>query len=408
MADEQLLKEINPVFLTARSSIYRFAAWGDETAKNIVDYIEKDGAKELYIQAIGKITDPARMVMASTLEARYGTMEKILQKEAPEILLDIPCGYTMRPFECARYGIRYIGADLPATIADMAGAVDAILPEDEKQYVHMCSADATNPASVEEAVETSLGGTLNKICITTEGLLSYFTDSETEAIFETVHQVLGKYGGYWLTPDREFNKYMQVAIQVVANGDEEIVERFRKYRAEIGKRNQSNLGKSTFMSGTIDQSIQYANARGFQVERINIGQYLPDLQSFEGLRDGLMDDLRHACNDLCVWKLTLASGERKERKSREFHIDAHIEEDTLVMKVNGRLDTLTAPELVTRAGDAEKVRIDFSDLDYISSAGLRSLLIILKRVGREHIAVVNPTESVREIFETTGLADLML
>ena len=157
MTDEQILKEINPVFLTARSSIYRFALWGDETAKKIVAFLEKDGPKELFRNVPDKITDPARLVLTSVLEARYRTMGEILNKENPGVLLDIPCGYTMRPIEFAGKGIRYFGADLPATIADMTGAVDAILSESDKKYVHMVSADATNPESVEEAMPVSEG-----------------------------------------------------------------------------------------------------------------------------------------------------------------------------------------------------------------------------------------------------------
>lgn len=404
VTDEKILKEINPVFLTARSSIYRFALWGDETAKKIVDYLEKDGPKELFRNVPEKITDPARLVLVSTLEARYRTMGKILNNENPKVLLDIPCGYTMRPIEFARKGIHYIGADLPATIADMAGAVDAILSENEKKYVYMVSVDATNPDSVEEA----LAGIEDEICITTEGLLSYFTDPEMDAIFETMRLVMKKRGGCWLTPDREFGNYMLLAARVVANGDEEILKRFSLYRKEIGKSAQSNLGKNAFMSGTLDESIQYANRKGFQVERINFGRYLPDLKSFDGIRDGLMNELREECENLCVWKLTLEDRGKEERKSVSFQIDTYTEGDTWVMKVSGRLDTLTAPELVIRFAEAEKVRIDFTDLDYISSAGLRSLMIILKKVGRENMSVVNLKENVREIFETTGFADLML
>ncbi len=404
MTDEQLLKEINPVFLTARSSIYRFALWGDENAKKIVAFLEKDGPKELFRNVPDKITDPARLVLMSTLEARYRTMGEILNKENPKVLLDIPCGYTMRPIEFAGKGIRYFGADLPATIADMAGAVDAILAENEKKYVRMVSADATNPDSVEEALKE----VEDEISITTEGLLSYFTDSEMDAIFETMRLVLKKRGGCWLTPDREFGDYMQLAARVVANGDKEILERFNMYRSEIAKKAQSSLGKNAFMSGTLDESIQYANRKGFHVERINFGQYLPDLKSFEGIRDGLMDELREACINLCVWKLTLEDRRKEERKSVNFQINTYIEVDTLVMKVSGRLDTLTAPELVARFSDAEKVRIDFADLDYISSAGLRSLVIILKKVGKENMSIVNLRENVREIFEIAGFEELLL
>ena len=73
----------------------------------------------------------------------------------------------------------------------MTGAVDAILSESDKKYVHMVSADATNPESVEEA----LAGVEDEVCITTEGLLSYFTDSEMDAIFETMRLVMKKRGG---------------------------------------------------------------------------------------------------------------------------------------------------------------------------------------------------------------------
>ena len=402
--DEQLLKEINPVFLTARSSIRGFAYLGDETAKEIIDFLDRNQPDAMLFDTPAERVDSVRMVFMSILEARYRVMEEILKKEEPGLLLDIPCGYTMRPVTFARKGSQYVGADLPATISDMAAAVDHILTAEEKKYVRMVSADATNAASIEAALK----GLTGEVCITTEGLLSYFTDSEIDAIFDAMMTVLAKHGGCWLTPDREFDHYMKIAIRVVANGDQEMLKRFYHHREEIGRRAKSNIGTNAFMISTIDESIRWANQKGFHVERINVGRFLPDLKCFEGLRDGLMDELRDACMDLCVWKMTPAAVKKEENNSAAFEIATKTEGDTLVMKVTGRLDTLTAPELVTRFGEAEKVRIDFSDLAYISSAGLRSLLIIMKKVGRENMSIVNLNENVRDIFETTGFADIML
>ena len=57
------------------------------------------------------------------------------------------------------------------------------------------------------------------------------------------------------------------------------------------------------------------------------------------------------------------------------------------IKIDGRMDTLTAPELEKvlkmELGDASELVIDFADLDYISSAGLRVLLSAQKVMNRQ-------------------------
>ena len=68
---------------------------------------------------------------------------------------------------------------------------------------HIKKVDATNQQSIEAALKDCKG----KVCITTEGLLSYFTDSELEAMFLAIHNVLSIHGGYWITPDRENNDF---------------------------------------------------------------------------------------------------------------------------------------------------------------------------------------------------------
>ena len=84
----------------------------------------------------------------------------------------------------------------------------------------------------------------------------------------------------------------------------------------------------------------------------------------------------------------------------------------LVIALEGRLDTMTAPELEAELnksmGDAETLTLDFSKLDYISSAGLRVLLsahkVMLRKGGMK---VTNVNEIVQEVFEVTGFADLL-
>ena len=82
------------------------------------------------------------------------------------------------------------------------------------------------------------------------------------------------------------------------------------------------------------------------------------------------------------------------------------------IKIDGRMDTLTAPELEKvlkmELGDASELVIDFADLDYISSAGLRVLLSAQKVMNRQGSMVIrNVKPEVMDIFEVTGFSDIL-
>ena len=83
---------------------------------------------------------------------------------------------------------------------------------------------------------------------------------------------------------------------------------------------------------------------------------------------------------------------------------------TAQLKVEGRLDTVTAPDLDKRINelDAKEIVLDLENLEYISSAGLRVLLAAHKKFVRLNgMKVTNVVASVMEIFEITGFADIL-
>ena len=84
----------------------------------------------------------------------------------------------------------------------------------------------------------------------------------------------------------------------------------------------------------------------------------------------------------------------------------------LEIALEGRLDTMTAPELEAELKDsynsAESITLDFGKLEYISSAGRRVLLAAHKgRRTKGGIKVTNVNEIVREVFDVTGFADIL-
>ncbi len=86
--------------------------------------------------------------------------------------------------------------------------------------------------------------------------------------------------------------------------------------------------------------------------------------------------------------------------------------NALSVKVDGRIDTTTAPqlenELKESIADAESLVLDFADVAYISSAGLRVLLSVQKIMGKKGgMKLINVSEDIMEIFEVTGFSDIL-
>ena len=84
----------------------------------------------------------------------------------------------------------------------------------------------------------------------------------------------------------------------------------------------------------------------------------------------------------------------------------------LTIALEGRLDTMTAPELEAELNkslpQATSLTLDFSKLEYISSAGLRVLLSAHKNMlKKDGMVVTNVNEIVQEVFEVTGFADIL-
>lgn len=87
-------------------------------------------------------------------------------------------------------------------------------------------------------------------------------------------------------------------------------------------------------------------------------------------------------------------------------------DDSLSLAIEGRLDTMSAPQLEEELkssldGVAELI-LDLAALEYISSAGLRVLLSAQKVMNKQGAMIVrNVNDTVREVFEVTGFVDIL-
>ena len=93
-------------------------------------------------------------------------------------------------------------------------------------------------------------------------------------------------------------------------------------------------------------------------------------------------------------------------------IEKMINEGKAVIKIAGMLDTETAPELEalfnsTLAG-VQALTLDFEELEYVSSAGLRVILKAQKMMNAAgEMKIIHVNESVMEIFEITGFTSIL-
>ncbi|MDD6051697.1 MAG: STAS domain-containing protein [Clostridiales bacterium] len=94
-------------------------------------------------------------------------------------------------------------------------------------------------------------------------------------------------------------------------------------------------------------------------------------------------------------------------------INKQLNGTNLTLEIEGRVDTTTAPALeaelkqsVTSA--VQNLVLDFSKVEYISSAGLRVLLAaqkVMKKQGTMTVQHVN--DVIMEVFEVTGFSDIL-
>ena len=95
------------------------------------------------------------------------------------------------------------------------------------------------------------------------------------------------------------------------------------------------------------------------------------------------------------------------------NINKTVEEAKAVVALEGRLDTVTAPELESDLmgiiEGIDELVLDFAELDYISSAGLRVLLSAQKMMNKKEGAmkIINVKDVIMDIFDMTGFLDIL-
>lgn len=94
-------------------------------------------------------------------------------------------------------------------------------------------------------------------------------------------------------------------------------------------------------------------------------------------------------------------------------IEKTTQSGAIVLTLEGRLDTTTAPQLqevlIPAFDEAKEIQLDFANLAYVSSAGLRVLLMGQKTASAKSgkMTLTHVSEEIMEVFDMTGFSDLL-
>lgn len=406
--DQTLLERINPVLNTAKMTLFQLAHTGDEDAARIVEKLglTKEGTQ-------GDTLALELLCNAFVIETRFRTMGA-LAEETGLTEVDLPCGYTPRAIQFSRKGIGFLGLDLPAAVSEAAPVITELVDSDKRHLVRFEGVDATNYESLEKAFEKLPGAP----CITTEGLLMYFTDSEAGQLCDNIRRLLDRFGGCWITADPETANQYALSLQAIYG--ERYMDIIRKEQKRIGDRSDVNIVFRTLVidprnavEGT-QKAMQFLARHGLQAERLIVGEHAPALRSLDMLTDEQRAAAEKILNQFAYWKITPLEGKTVETegpKGKLFDLKAELAGDELKLALYGRVDTLTAPDLLTSfekiSGEnaIRGVAVDCGSLEYISSAGLR-VLLIMHKACENGVTLKNVNRTVREILEQTGFWDI--
>ena len=408
---DELRERTNPGFNTAKSTLVYLMGAGDENAAMM--------ARELHIEPDkvfkGEQQAALGLGMMTNVDAYYEIINQLLAAAPEPTVVDLGCGYTPRALSPELAGKRYIGCDLPIVTDEMAPLVKKLLAGQERTApAEYKGTDFTSYASLRAALD----GVEGPVCLTSESTLTYLTQSEVRQLCANVRRVLKEFGGRWLTPDPESGD-RTVGTLVAVLGEEgfkNVISVFTTLSSQ-----------SDVVVGDNDMVIRYGHKEdppkaaallkevGLKVKKVPMGEHMPELKAFAKLDEQQREAMKKLYKGLMLWELTPDPDwtEPAPETDGTFGLDTAVNGSELAVTLRGRVDSLTAPAFLAAFEEAGKgnaltaAKVDMSGLAYISSAGLRVLLIMTKRLGVGRVVVTGANELIRSIFEQTGYDDIL-
>ena len=146
----------------------------------------------------------------------------------------------------------------------------------------------------------------------------------------------------------------------------------------------------------------------------SVSAYLPEMRT---VSEEEFRQLENAYRKMEIWTMTVNQTGMKTEKTPDpnlpYEVKSELTDGLFSVSIQGRMDTFTVPELLKQFQEAgkgiEAIHVDVSRMPYVSSAGLRVLLMIYKSLAnKDRFEMTGVSGEVREILEATGFDQFLL
>ena len=396
---------INPVFFTAKTAICLMAKAGIPDADKIVHCLKLEDNQPLQNMA----DSDTILGNAIVVEAKYRTMCSLIEKSGYNICVDLPCGYTPKAIHLTEKNFRFIGLDLPIVAEEFSPIINSLAAYPKN--ISFSGVDATNY----ESLATALRDVDKPFCITTEGMMMYFTESEVDAVISNIRKILDVHGGCWITPDPEVKLQFMLTFRSVF-GEDSLGKLTATGNAAMKQSSVANLFNSFILdveniSSSIKTAENLLKLHGLKAERVNFAENMPELSIYRQLTPAQIQQFKDAMRQCHCWIITLDETRKIQENitvpEKSFAMNCNLDDGILKMTLRGRIDSISAPQILTafETANVDAVKIDCSALEYISSAGMR-LLIDIHKSCANGLVLFNVNSSVEKILSQNGFTEM--
>lgn len=236
-------------------------ARGDYTsipwAKEMLAFLRGRGAT----LSEGPWSEEAARAFAPVFEARFRAVSQVVTEKSATQVLELAAGLSPRGMELARQGIVYVETDLAESMTQKRAIVTAILGA-VPPNLHLCAASAIDRAQILACCSPFVTG--RPVAVTMEGLLRYLTFDEKALVARNVHEILQRYGGWWITPDVHLRTLVRHQSQEYRQSE----------RETLGRSLDANYFED------LDHARRFFEGCGFAVDSRPLLSGLPDQIAF--------------------------------------------------------------------------------------------------------------------------------
>ena len=397
---KELQTLVNPCCTTGKAILFLLLSGGDPDAMKLAPYLDLSKISK----SKEKQNTPPEILNCFKIGHifRFNMNTSAALKSGKKTIIDLPCGYETRCFKVANNGQRYYGFDLPIVADEMKELTTKIITEEQKSLISFNAVDATNYTSMRQALKDVKG----EICIIVEGLIAYFNESELISFCKAIHKLLSEFGGCCMTADGtgQMSGPIYSMIYKVIYPEKKEMEETLKQNIESFMSKFHSFDNPICANGP-EKAKEFLEKQGFIIKEESAAKYIDNIK---GVPEDKEEELKKVLSEIKIWTLTIDKKNDINNKEEnvKFNLETKLIDEVFNINIEGRLDTLTSPELLKifkETDNIEGIKVKANKMTFISLAGIRVFEIMLKELKNEDkLEIIEANEEIKQILENNG------